>query len=642
MAGTLELLGRPQIRRDDGSVASPRGQKAWALLAYLLLTDRPPSRRQLVTLLFSEAEDPLSALRWNISELRRALRGLATLDGDPVVLDLDPGCAVDVRQLTDGPSADACVLPGLGRDLLDGMGVPGAPAYEAWLAAERCRIRGCSETVLLERALDLLAAGSPGPAAQLAARALAMNPLNPDPHAVLVRSLAAAGDRVGARRQAVRSTALFRRELGCAPPAEVLTAAAPAPAPRRLVATASAVRSYLDAGRASLTAGAVTRGLEQLDRAAEMAVEIGDPVLRAGAFVALAGARVHGAGERGTAVRGLLQEAATLARAAQAGDLVAAACRELGFLALQRGQPDRALVWLDEGLRSTADDGEAARLLGVQGMCRTDVAEYPSALDALDASVDLARRAGDGRQEAWSLAMVGRVHVLRGEHALAVSVLDLALTLVDRLGWTAFSPWPEAFRAEAATGLGDIGTARDLLDHAWVLATEGGDHCWMATVAHGQAGLALAEGDAVRARRWCKEGLAPAPWYLWPYARLLDAACSVAPPGASAVDRGRLDRLTEVAARGNMRDLLARAHLHRARLGSPADLSAARVIAAGVDDPRLSARVGDHADGRPASSAGAGAGAQRSRSSGVIRDVASSSKRRSCVDSAKRSVIPET
>lgn len=626
MAGTLGLLGRPQIRRDDGSAASPRGQKAWALLAHLLLTDRPPSRQQLVTLLFSEAEDPLSALRWNISELRRALRGLATLDGDPVVLALGPDCSVDVRQLTDGPTADACVLPGLGQDLLDGVCVPSAPAYEAWLAAERCRVRACSETVLLERALDLVAAGAPGRAAQLAARALGINPLNPDAHAVLVRSLAAAGDHAGARHQALLSTALFRRELGCAPPAEVLTAAAPVHSPRRPIATASTVRSYLDAGRASSTAGAVQRAVEQLDRAAAMAVEVGDPVLRAGAFVALAGVRVHGAGERGTAVRGLLQEAATLARAAQAGELVAAACRELGFLALQRGQPDRAMVWLDEGLRSTADDGETARLLGVQGMCRSDVAEYPWALDALTSSVELARRSDDGRQEAWSLAMVGRLHVLRGEHALAVPVLDAALTLVDRLGWTAFSPWPEAFRAEAATALGQVGTARDLLDHAWVLAAEGGDHCWMATVAHGQAGLAAAEGDAAGAQRWCEEGLAPAPWYLWPYARLLDASCAVAPPGASTVSRDRLDRLTDLAARGNMRDLLARAHLHRARLGSPADLLAARVMAAGIGDPAPCDRVG----------------AQRSRRSGVIREAASSSNRRSCTDSAKRSVIPET
>ena len=635
MAGSLGLLGRPQIRRDDGCAASPRGTKAWGVLAYLGLTDRPPSRRQLVALLFAEAQDPLGALRWNMSEARRALRGVATLGGDPVVLELAPGSTVDVRQLTDGAPADACLVPGLGQDLLEGLGVPSAPAFEAWLAAERCRVRACSETVMLERALDLLAAGAVGAAAGLAARALAMNPVNPDAHAVLVRSLVAAGDRAGARRQALRSTALFHRELGCAPPAEVLAAAAP-PRLRRPVATASAVRSYLDAGRASMSAGAVVRGLEQLDRAATMAQEVGDPVLRAGAFVALAGARVHGVGERGTAVRALLQEAAGLARGAQAGDLVAAACRELGFLALQRGRPDRAQVWLAEGLRSTTDEGEQARLLGVRGMCRTDVADYAAALDDLVGSVRLARETEDDRQKAWSLAMVGRLHVLRGQHARAVPALDAALALVDRHGWTAFQPWPEAFRAEAAIGLGQVATARDLLGHAWVLAAEGADHCWMAAVARGQAELAAAEGDLARARRWCDEGLAPAPWYLWPYARLLDIACTVAPPGASALGSGRLDRLTDLAARGSMHDLLVRAHLHRARRGSADGLAAARALAAGIDDPALHARIDRCAQAQAPS------GRQASRISGRIRDVASSSKSRSCVDSAKRSVIPET
>lgn len=590
MPGTVRLLGRPRIDRDGAPVAQPRGNKAWALLAYLLLADRPPSRPHLVSLLFAEAQDPLGALRWNLSELRRSLSGLATLGGDPLVLAPAPDCAVDVRLLTDGDTARGLSLEGFRQDLLDGVSVPTAPAFEAWLGAERYRIRACSETVLVEGALDQLAAGSAGPAARLAARAVAMDPLNPDHHAVLVRSLGAAGDRAGARRQARRCADLFRRELGCAPPAEVLAAAAdPPPTRASAPANPAAVQSYLDAGRASAAAGAVDRGLDQLRRAAELAVEVGDPVLQATAFVSLAGARLHGVGERGTAVRGLLQEAAGLARRAGAGDLVAAACRELGFLALQRAQQDRALVWLEQGQRAATDDGELARLLGVRGMCLTDAADYPEALACLTRSVALAGRAGDDRQEAWSLGMIGRLRVLRGEHPLAVPVLDAALGMVSAQGWTAYQPWPATFRAEAAIGLGDPGTARGLLDHAWVLATENVDHCWMATVAHGQAALAAAEGDPRRARQWCERGLAPTPWYLWPYARLLDMACSLAPSGAP--DAGPIDRLAEVASRGSMRDLLVRAHLHRARAGSRNGLASARALAARIDDPALHGRI---------------------------------------------------
>ena len=592
MTATVRLLGRPRIERDATPVAAPRGNKVWALLAHLVLTERPTTRQHLASLLCADAQDPLRALRWNISELRRALRGAATLDGDPLILTPLLACGIDVRQLTAGSSEQALALEGFGNELLEGITLPHAPAFEAWLAAERCRIAACSEAVLIERALDLLAAGSAAAAAGLAARAVGMNPLNADHHTVLVRSLAAAGDRPGARRQALRCTDLFRRELGCAPPAEVVAAAAEPTSPQsHHPATPAAVRSYLDAGRASLTAGAVDRAVEQLGRGAAMAVDIGDPVLRATALVALAGARVHGAGERGTEVRGLLREAAALARDAHASDLAAAASRELGFLALQRGHQDRALVWLDEGARLATDGGERAQLFGVRGMCLTDGADYAGARAALAMSVRLARQTGNARQEAWSLSMVGRIHVLRSEYEQGADVLDVALAQISQQGWTAFQPWPEAFRAEAATGLGHLDEAHGLLDHAWVLATENHDHCWMATVAHGQAELAVAEGHLGHARQWCDEGLAPAPWYLWPHARLLDVACTVALRTVPATAGGLIDRLAHVAGRGSMRDLLVRAHLHRARTGSRTALAAAQAIAAGIEDPALHGHI---------------------------------------------------
>ena len=406
MGATVRLLGSPRVDRDGEPGTAPRGNKVWALLACLVLGDRPPTRAHLVSLLFAEAADPLGALRWNTSELRRTLGGLATLGGDPLTLRFAEGCTVDVRVLLDGSAEDAAGLDTLGLELLEGVAVPTAPAFEAWLAAERARVAGCSENVLVERALDLLAAGAAGPAVRLAARAVAMDPLAPDAQAVLVRSLGAVGDHAGARRQAERCADLFRRELGCAAPAEVLAAVAEPPAGRqRAAVTAAAVHGFLEAGQASLTAGAVGRGLEQLDRAAATAVEVGEPALRAQAFVALAGARIHGTGERGTAVRGLLQEAAALARQAGAGELVAAACRELGFVAVQRGQLDRALVWLEEGRRATTDDAELARLLGVRGMCLSDGADHAGADEALTASAR-PRAAGRGRP-AGGLVAVG-------------------------------------------------------------------------------------------------------------------------------------------------------------------------------------------------------------------------------------------
>jgi organic hydroperoxide reductase OsmC/OhrA len=99
VALTIRQLGPPAIERDGEPAVPPRGRKAWALLAYLLLAERPPGRRHLAELLFGDAEDPLGALRWTLAELRRALGAPALFRGDPVATALGPGPRVDVLAL---------------------------------------------------------------------------------------------------------------------------------------------------------------------------------------------------------------------------------------------------------------------------------------------------------------------------------------------------------------------------------------------------------------------------------------------------------------------------------------------------------------------------------------------------------------
>ena len=89
----IRLLGPPKIESPGTTPPQPKGRKAWAVLAYLALQPDGVSRSRTATLLFPDAADPLGALRWTISELRRALRGTATLSGDPVVLALASGCS---------------------------------------------------------------------------------------------------------------------------------------------------------------------------------------------------------------------------------------------------------------------------------------------------------------------------------------------------------------------------------------------------------------------------------------------------------------------------------------------------------------------------------------------------------------------
>ena len=57
-----------------------------------------------------------------------------------------------------------------------------------------------------------------------------------------------------------------------------------------------------------------------------------------------------------------------------------------------------------------------------------------------------------------------------------------------------------------------------------------------------------------------------------------------------------VDALASLAARGDMRELVVRAHLHRSRLGDSSALATARLLAAGIDNPALAPLL----DGRPA------------------------------------------
>src|SRR5688500_3182864 len=147
MALIIELLGSPRVVRDAAEL-QPRGRKSWGLLAYLLLADRPVSRERLAELLFPAADDPLGALRWSLSDLRRVLGPDCKLRGDPVVVLLPSSAVVDVDLVCRGRWDEALELRGLGRELLEGVGVSGSAAFELWLDSERRRLGGAAEAVL--------------------------------------------------------------------------------------------------------------------------------------------------------------------------------------------------------------------------------------------------------------------------------------------------------------------------------------------------------------------------------------------------------------------------------------------------------------------------------------------------------------
>ncbi|CAN5326212.1 hypothetical protein BH20ACT9_BH20ACT9_06780 [soil metagenome] len=577
MTTSVRLLGPPSLERDGRSAPSPRGRKAWGLLAYLLLSERPPSRQRLTSLLFTDADDPQGALRWNLAELRRVLGPDVTITGDPVRLQVDVA-TVDV--LSDSVGSEATI-----GELLEGLDFAACPSFESWLLVERRRVSAHAEAATRELSLAALAAGRLDDAVRLAARAVELDPLQPDHQTLLVRSLAAGGDLAAARAQAARCTDLFRRELGVDPPAAVRQAADVAPVRPAQLTSPAVVRSYLDAGRTAVAAGAVDRGLGQLRQAVTVADDVGDGALQAQTLVTLGGALVHATGARGAGCAEILHRGLHVAEQVGATELAATACRELGFVAVQTGRHTQATAHLRRAEQLTGDDQERAAVLGVRGMSLSDSAHYPEALAVLSRSVACAERAASWRQAAWSQSLIGRIHVLRDDRSQAADVLGACIARVRGEHWTAFLPWPQVLLGELHLVDGDLDEAGELLQHSYVLAVELGDSCWIATAARGLARLAAARGDHVAATDWIDRGLRPDPWYLWVRGYLLDAACTV--PSAAARHRRYADDLLRLAGRTGMRELVVRARLHAARLGAREGLCAARWEAADIDNPAL-------------------------------------------------------
>ena len=206
----LHLLGVPRMLRAGEPIPPLRGHKAWGILAYLVLGPGRVNRQHLAALLFEDAEDPMAALRWNLSELRRAL-ATNNLCGNPIAFCRDEIGSIDVDVLMHGHWSQALALAGLGDDLLAGINFSASPSFEVWLQMQRRRLHATSEAVLREAALAKLASGEVGAASDLAARLVGLHPVDENQQVLLVRCLSAAGDGVGAARQAAACRTLFAR-----------------------------------------------------------------------------------------------------------------------------------------------------------------------------------------------------------------------------------------------------------------------------------------------------------------------------------------------------------------------------------------------------------------------------------------------
>lgn len=595
---SIQLLGRPVVETGGERRSSPRGHKPWALLALLLLADRALSRARLAEHLFADADDPLGSLRWNLAELRRLLGHEAMISGDPVQLDLPADAQVDAHVLARGTWVEALRLPGLGRDLLEGIDPLADPAFDAWLRAERQRFSGLAAGILREAAIRGLATGDASTAVDLARRLVELDDYDEEAHALMIRALTAAGRQADARRHLERTVSRLRDELGIEASATLVRAADPstgATSVGRTAGTRATAESLMAAGEAAIAAGATEAGLETLRRAVSDAEQAADPGVLARALVAIGEAYIHGGrgmdGEGATA----LHQALAIGEEHGLAEQLSEATRELGYVEMLRARYDRADAWLERAVDAAPNGGLRAAALGVQGSVAVDRGQTAAAIAILERSAAEAATLQKPRLTAWAHAFLGRAHLLREELPQARASLEKAIEAVRAAGWITFLAFPQSLLGAVDLAEGNLEAASDGFDAAFALGCQIGDPCWEGMGARGIGLVKVARGDVQDGIRWLDDArircVRIPDAYLWIHGFCLDSLCEQAVAhGVPGADRWVSD-LEALAARTGMNELLVRAHLHRAALGMSGASQAAADFASRIDNPAVLRRV---------------------------------------------------
>jgi DNA-binding SARP family transcriptional activator len=591
----VRLLGRPAVELDGTVVRGPRGRKSWALLAVLLLTERPMSRRSLADLLFPDADDPLGALRWTLSQLRRGLSGYLHADGDPVAVRLDPACRVDAVDLLGGQPGQGWDRPGPPETLLEGADGVAGPDLDLWLTAARHRISMAQGAWLRDAAHRALAGADPSAAVTASARALVVEPDQPAARATLVSSLVAAGDYAAALAQLREWSAWIRKELRVS---QLMNGTGQAGSGRRPFPDTDAL-CRVEAGQAAMAAGAVTVGLEHLRQAVGVASRRADERLQATALFALGGALVHALAAHTPEGTEALREAARLARRAGDDGLAAEALRDLAFVENTCGRVGNTRRLLSAAAAAARDDRYAlSAVRGIEGMSLADRGRHGRALAALRSSAELAESTGRLRQAAWSISIASRSLLQRGELETATEYAELSLQMATEERWTAMLPWMEAIVAELDLAAGRVDQAGRRLRHAWSMSLVLGDWCWQGMTARGLGLVAFAGGDIPEAMRWLDQADQRARQdhdrYVWIHAWVQEARCRVSVAAGLPRAAAEVTRLARIAAASHQPDFAVRADLHWAALGAPDAQERARARASTLDNPSLAAAGASH------------------------------------------------
>src|SRR5215207_7285742 len=541
------------------------------------------------------SDEPIRALRWSLSEVRRGLGDGGAVDGDPVVLQLPPDAVVDVDIVAHGSWRDAVAFPGLGSELLEGLTVRGAGAFETWLLSKQRHVAAASEAILHEAALGSMTQGDFDTAIDYAVRAAAMSPYDENHQVLLIRLYRLAGDDEGAARQYAACKETFEQELGVAPSMALEEAMREPRGDDDEIASDSTIAALVEAGAAAVSAGAVSAGVQSLRTAARFADRAGAAQLSVTSRQVLGETLIHSLGGLDEEGAAMLYEVNEIGIAHGLDDAVAQARAELGYVDYLRARYDRAEVWLTEALSLADSRAVTAKATTYLGGVESDRGNYHRAAELLEDGVELSREAGKPHTGAFALALLGRVHLVRGEIGQAAERLQESIELAERDHWLAFLPWPQALLGETLLIRGDVDGAAELLDQAFARACQLGNPCWEGMAARGLALVAEARGDTARAFDILCDALSRsdrlADPYVWLGAYILDVQCGLGVKYGHEDTAEWVETMQELTSRTGMRELSVRSLFHGAALGNAGDAAAGALLVADIDNPALEARL---------------------------------------------------
>jgi len=558
----IHLLGRPRLV-SDGSPRALRAHKPWALLAYLILCGRAPSRREVAELLWPEADDPLAAERWALVQIRRALSPETRIldTGGSLLVERSPDVTVDVDALLGG-NIELETAEVTGGELLEGLRFDDAPDFEQWLLLERYRVASASRDALRWGA-TLLARSHPERALRLIERGLALDPFDDVLHELAVDIHVTRGATTLAEQYIANVERRYRAELGIAAP---LTLRRPLGRSRSAVDISAVnaqdvARALLEAAEARLGAGDYAAAEESARRAATQAAATGERALEAHALVVLATVLIHGVRGRDREAVGLLTRAVQLA--AELGDdrLASEIERENGYIALLSADYGAAEATLQRAIEF-AERARAPSLVGqslaLLGACRSDRGDFAAALRTLEEAVAILGRAGDRRWRAFALSFLARAHLRSGDPAQARALAAESVSEARASGWLSLAPWPMAQLGEAEAREGEHAAARETLARAFALGEEFKDPCWEAIALRGLALLDLEEGHRDHAIQTLEEAhrrcTRVPDTYRWIEALLLTDLALLDPRREAP----RFEAAARLTQRGMMADLVGR------------------------------------------------------------------------------------